>query len=91
MTEAAIMQMARKYAEEVEAMCWSPRLQITNDAYQHLIMEKAKHVCRVLISREMKGRFPIINPYEPNLRIPVIPVNIPNITTPIAPVAPPQP
>ena len=53
MREEDITHAAQKYAREVEAHCWSPRLQITDEAYQRTTIAKARELCQVLISKEL--------------------------------------
>lgn len=94
-SDLVLTEMARKYAEEVEAMCWSPRLHITNEEYQNMTREKTKHVCRVLLTREIKAHMPIQGlemPFQgPVMMIPPVPLPKPAPARTLPPVPAPPP
>lgn len=47
-SEREILSNAASFANSIEAQCWSPRLQMTDDEYRQVIMNKTEQICTTL-------------------------------------------
>lgn len=75
LSEQAIGKMALTYAQNVEAHCWSPRLQISDECYRQKTIAKARELCKALM------RKPLPIPVAP-VPVPVPPVPAMDTTEP---------
>lgn len=70
-----IKKEAKKHAESIEAVCWTPSAQITEEEYLVLLTNKTNQVCNALIAESIAS-----TPYPQALtRIPPIPFKNPRL------------
>ena len=55
-----LVMQAVRYAKDIEAHCWSPRLQMTDDAYQVRTLQKAKELCCALLLKAGMPPLPLL-------------------------------
>ena len=77
--EDLVMKSVR-YAKDIEAHCWSPRLQITDDAYQARTLQKAKELCCALLTKAGLPPVPLSDTIDISATACVCPITAPICT-----------
>ena len=52
MSDQMVSDLALSYAKNVEAHCWSPRLQISDECYRQQTLAKARELCKALVMKQ---------------------------------------
>lgn len=50
-TNTELDQLSKQHADRIEAACWDPRMKLTDDAYQQIVIQKTKELCNILINK----------------------------------------
>jgi len=58
--EARLNEQASLHAKSVEALCWSPKLQMTDEEYQNLTAAKTHELCQALMKQYNTNKFPLV-------------------------------
>ena len=48
MSDREVLSQAASFANSIEAQCWSPRLQMSDEEYRNIIMNKTEQICTTL-------------------------------------------
>jgi hypothetical protein len=65
LSKTDLVAYARDRADEVEALCWSPRLKITDSEYQALALAKVRELVRALLHANGIFYDPFAPPIQP--------------------------
>lgn len=47
--EKDLIQESTMHAKQIEAVCWTPRIKMTDEEYSNLMLQKTKELCRLLV------------------------------------------